>query len=101
MSKAHDRERASQMQAQNPQTTEILLVSQPSPGGGEIPMRGRFTATRWANILGCTRKTVERYVEKYDIEYRPFGDAWIIDAVELWSKLPPVVPSKRSKRQRE
>jgi hypothetical protein len=71
------------------------------PESGEFPQFGRYSADRWANILNCTRKTIDRLIERHNIRHKRAGDVVLIDAVVLWAALPDVVPDDKPKSKKD
>lgn len=65
-----------------------------------FPLSGRYSATVWAEIFGCCRSSVERYVAECDILYRQPGHQMFIDAVDVSGSLPVLRHSSKKSNER-
>lgn len=100
MSERHDRDVARPLQ---PQATQIITNPMPPDQNsvGEFPQSGRFSSSRWAAILGCNKRTVEKYVEIHKVRYRKPGDQMFIEAADFWAALPVIQPKYKPKPKKK
>lgn len=96
MSEAHGKGAARPVQPQAIQNPENPAMDE-SADAGEFPQRKRFSSIRWACLLGCSRKTIERTIETNNIPYRKVGDLMFVDSDDLWGNLPVIRPADNKK----